>query len=153
MSTKIFSVSKIINSPTGIVYSIIADYNDAHPKILPNPPFVSLEVVKGGVGAGTEMIVGMEMFRKVQTFRAVVTEPEPGRTLVETTDTGYKTTFFVESENDGKKSLVTFTTELVGNPDILKRLEFWLTSKLLRPVYKKELENLADASAKRINLS
>jgi hypothetical protein len=153
MSTKIFSVSKIINSPTGIVYSIIADYNDAHPKILPNPPFVSLEVVKGGVGAGTEMIVGMEMFRKVQTFRAVVTEPEPGRTLVETTDTGYKTTFFVEPENDGKKSLVTFTTELVGNPGILKRLEFWLTSKLLRPVYKKELQNLADASAKRINLS
>jgi hypothetical protein len=153
MSTKIFSVSKIINSPTGIVYSIIADYNDAHPKILPNPPFVSLEVVKGGVGAGTEMIVGMEMFRKVQTFRAVVTEPEPGRTLVETTDTGYKTTFSVEPENDGKKSLVTFTTELVGNPGILKRLEFCLTSKLLRPVYKKELENLADASAKRINLS
>jgi hypothetical protein len=153
MSTKIFSVSKIINSPTGIVYSIIADYNDAHPKILPNPPFVSLEVVKGGVGAGTEMIVGMEMFRKVQTFRAVVTEPEPGRTLVETTDTGYKTTFSVEPENDGKKSLVTFTTELVGNPGILKRLEFWLTSKLLRPVYKKELQNLADASAKRINLS
>ena len=153
MSTKIFSVSKIINSPTGTVYSIIVDYNDAHPKILPNPPFVSLEVVKGGVGAGTEMIVGMEMFRKVQTFRAVVTEPEPGRTLVETTDTGYRTTFSVEPENDGKKSLVTFTTELVGNPGILKRLEFWLTGKLLRPVYKKELENLADASAKRTSLS
>ena len=153
MSTKIFSVSKIISSPTGTVYSIIADYNDAHPKILPNPPFVSLEVVKGGVGAGTEMIVGMEMFRKVQTFRAVVTEPEPGRTLVETTDTGYRTTFSVEPENDGKKSLVTFTTELVGNPGILKRLEFWLTSKLLRPVYNKELENLADASAKRTSLS
>ena len=147
---KKLSESKIINSPTGIVYSIIADYKDAHPKILPNPPFVSLKVVKGGVGAGTEMIAGMEMFRKVQTFRAVVTEPEPGRTLVETTDTGYTTTFSVEPENDGKKSLVTFTTELVENPGILKRLEFWLTSKLLRPVYKKELENLADASVKKL---
>jgi hypothetical protein len=70
--------------------------------------------------------------------------------LVETTDTGYITTFSVEPENDGKKSLVTFTTELVENPGILKRLEFWLTSKLLRPVYKKELENLADASVKKL---
>jgi len=153
MPVQKFSVSKLINSPAYIIYSIIADYNDSHPKILPNPPFVSLEVVKGGVGAGTEMIVGMEMFRKVQTFRAVVTEPEPGRTLVEITDTGYKTTFSVEPENDWKKSLVTFATELVGSPGILKRLEFWLTSKLLRPVYKKELENLADASAKRMSLS
>lgn len=153
MALQKFSVSKLISSPAHIVYSIIADYNDAHPKILPNPPFISLEVVKGGVGAGTEMIVGMEMFRKVQKFGAVVTEPNPGRTLVETTDTGYRTTFSVEPENDGKKSLVTFTTELVGNPGILKRLEFWLTSKLLRPVYKKELENLSDTSAKRIDLS
>ena len=147
MPVQKFSVSKLISSPAHIIYSIIADYNDAHPKILPNPPFVSLEVAKGGVGSGTEMIVGMEMFRKVQTFRAVVTEPEPGRVLVETTDTGYITTFTIDPRDDNKNSYVTFTTELAINSGIMKRFEFWITSKLLKPVYKKELEILSEVAA------
>jgi hypothetical protein len=151
MATQKFSVSKLINSPPQIIYSIIADYNIGHPGILPKPPFVSLEVKKGGVGAGTEMIVKMKMFGKVQSYNAVVTEPEPGKTLVETTDTGYITTFSVESKNNGKSSLVTFSTELVLNSVLPRKIEFWVTSKLLQPVYKKELDNLAEASAKQMN--
>jgi hypothetical protein len=151
MTTQKFSVSKLIDSPPQIIYSIIADYNIGHPGILPKPPFVSLEVKKGGVGAGTEMIVKMKMFGKVQSYNAVVTEPEPGKTLVETTDTGYITTFSVESKNNGKSSLVTFTTELVLNSVLPRKIEFWVTSKLLQPVYKKELDNLAEASAKQMN--
>ena len=147
MSNQKFSVSKLINSPAKIVYSIIADYNNGHPRILPKPPFVSLEVEKGGIGSGTEMIVKMEMFGKVQTFRAVVTEPEPGRVLVETTDTGYITTFTIDPRDDNKNSYVTFTTELAINSGIMKRFEFWITSKLLKPVYKKELEILSEVAA------
>jgi hypothetical protein len=143
MVTQKFSVSKLINSPPQIVYSIIADYNVGHPGILPKPPFVSLKVEKGGIGSGTEMLVEMKIFSKVQRFRAVVTEPEPGTTLVETTDTGYITSFSVESKNNGKSSLVTFTTELVLNSGLPRKIEFWVTSKLLQPVYKKELENLS----------
>jgi hypothetical protein len=151
MATQKFSVSKLIDSPPQIIYSIIADYNIGHPGILPKPPFVSLEVKKGGVGAGTEMKVKMKMFGKVQSYNAVVTEPEPGKTLVETTDTGYITTFSVESKNNGKSSLVTFTTELVINSVLPRKIEFWVTSKLLQPVYKRELDNLAEASAKQMN--
>jgi hypothetical protein len=143
MPTHKFSVSTKINTSTKAVYSIIADYREAHPKILPNPPFISLKVEKGGLGAGTEMLVQMKMFGKIKSFRAVVTEPEPGKTLVETTDTGYITTFSVEPQNNGKSSLVTFTTELVLNSGLLKKIEFWMTSKMLRTVYRKELENLS----------
>jgi len=149
MATKKFSVSALIESTPQIVYSIIADYNLNHPMILPKPPFVSLKVEKGGIGAGTEMIVKMEMFGKLQSFRAVVTEPEPGRILVETTDTGYITTFTVEPRDEGKNSYVTFTTELAENSGLMKKIEFWMTSKLLRPVYKKELEILNDAATKQ----
>jgi len=149
MAIKKFSVSALILSPPKVVYNIIADYRNGHPHILPRPPFVSLKVEKGGIGAGTEMIVQMEMFSKLQTFRATVTEPEPGRTLVETTDTGYITTFTVESRDEGKHSYVTFTTELAENSGMSKRFEFYLMSKLLRPVYKKELEILADIAAKQ----
>jgi len=151
MAENKFSVSRLINSSPEIVYSIIADYKNNHPKILPKPPFVSLEVEKGGVGAETEMIVKMKMFGKVQTFRAVVTEPEPGKTLVETTDTRYITTFTVEPKNNGKSSRVTFTTGLVLNSGLLKKIEFWMTNKLLRTVYRKELENLAELSTKQTN--
>lgn len=149
MAAKKFSVSKKINSPPDVVYSIIADYNNAHPKILPKPPFISLKVEKGGIGAGTEMLVQMEMFGKVQSFRSVVTEPMPGKTLVETTDTGYITTFSVEPEDNGKNCLVTFTTELAHYSGLKKKFEFWLTSKLLQPVYKRELDILDSEAMKQ----
>ena len=148
MASNIFSVSKKIDSSADVVYSIIADYNNAHPKILPKPPFISLKVEGGGIGAGTEMLVQIKMFGKVQTYRAVVTEPAPGKTLVETTDTGYITTFSVQSENNGNSCLVTFTTELAHYSGLKKKFEFWVTSKLLQPVYKKELKILASEAAK-----
>ena len=149
MAVKKFSVSKKINSSPDVVYSIIADYNNAHPIILPKPPFISLKVEKGGIGAGTEMLVQMEMFGKVQSFRSVVTEPVPGKTLVETTDTGYITTFSVEPEDNGKNCLVTFTTELAHYSGLKKKFEFWLTSKLLQPVYKRELDILDSEAMKQ----
>lgn len=141
-------MSSLVTTPPQVVYSVVVDYYNAHPKILPKPPFVSLEVLKGGIGAGTEILVKMEMFRKVLSFRAVVTEPDPGRILVETTDQGYISTFKVEPREEGKHSYVTFTTELAENSGISKRIEFWLTSLLLRPVYKKELDKLAEIAAR-----
>ena len=52
-----------------------------HPQILPKPPFVSLEVEKGGIGAGTVIRIAMRVLGRLQTFGAVITEPEPGRVL------------------------------------------------------------------------
>ena len=149
MSNYRFSVSKLIDSPPRIVYSIIADYREAHPKILPKPPFVSLVVEQGGVGAGTVAMVRMKVMGKVQTFRTVVSEPEPGKTLIETNDTGYVTTFTVDPRSDGKKSLVTFTTEISASSGLIKKLEFKLSKIFLIPVYKKELINLAEEASKR----
>ena len=48
------SSSAQIRAPGRIVYSLIADYRNGHPRILPPryyPP--PLEVERGGVGAGT----------------------------------------------------------------------------------------------------
>ena len=149
MSNYRFSVSKLIDSPPRIVYSIIADYREAHPKILPKPPFVSLVVEQGGVGAGTVVRVQMKVVGKVQTFRTVVSEPVPGRTLIETNDTGYVTTFTVDPQSDGKKSFVTFTTEISASSGLIKKLEFKLSKIFLIPVYKKELITLAEEATKR----
>lgn len=138
-----FSVSSLIPAPPEVVYGIIADYKNGHPKILPNPPFVSLVVEEGGFGAGSVLKVQMKVAGKLQTFRTVVTEPEPGHVLVETNDTGYVTNFIVDPREDGKSSFVTFTTEIPGDSRLSKKIEFFFSKMILPQVYKKELENLS----------
>src|SRR5438045_3283999 len=65
------------------LYAIIADYHEGHPRILPKQ-FSGLKVEKGGVGAGTVIRFQMRAFGATRNFRGEVTEPEPGRVLVET---------------------------------------------------------------------
>ena len=144
-----FSVSSLISASPKIVYGIIADYKNGHPKILPKPPFVSLVVEEGGLGAGSVLKVQMKVAGKLQTFKTVVTEPEPGRILVETNDTGYITTFTVEPREDAKNSYVTFTTEISGDSKLSKKIEFFFTKFYLPLVYKKELQMLAEEVVKQ----
>jgi hypothetical protein len=141
-----FSVSLLIPSPPQTVYNIIADYREGHPKILPDPPFVSLDIDKGGFGNGTVLRVKMKVFGKLQEFKTVVTEPEPGHILVETNDTGYITTFTVDPRENGKQCFVTFTTEISKNSGVAKKIEFFFSRMFLPLVYKKELENLSQAA-------
>ena len=143
------SASVIIHAPPRELYAIIADYEHGHPRILPRPPFVSLAVEQGGVGAGTVVRVDMRVLGRLRTFRAVISEPEPWRVLVETNDNGYVTTFTVEPRADGQQAYVTIATEMAGRAGILGALERWLASRLLRPVYVRELEQLAAVVAER----
>jgi hypothetical protein len=147
MTTPQLSASALIEAPAPELYAIIADYHHGHPQILPKPPFVSLAVEEGGVGAGTVIRVEMRMLGQLQTFRAVVTEPEPGRVLVETNDTGYVTTFTVEPRAEGQHAFVTIATELNGRSGLAGALERWLITRFLRPVYVKELAQLAAVAA------
>lgn len=143
-----FSVSAFIQSAPKNVYDIIADYKNGHPKILPKPPFVSLVVEKGGFGAGSVLKVQMKVAGKLQTFKTIVTEPEPGRVLLETNDTGYITIFTVEPRDNDKNSYVTFTTEIPSNSKLSKKIEFFFSKMILPAVYKKELQMLAEVAAK-----
>ncbi|HCU53477.1 MAG TPA: hypothetical protein DIC36_04070 [Gammaproteobacteria bacterium] len=122
---------------------MIADYRYDHPRILPRPAFESLVVEQGGTGAGTVIRVQMRLLGQLQTFRATITEPEPGRVLVETTDTGYITTFNVEPRADGSQTHMTFTTQLAARSGIRAVIEHWLIKRQLRPIYEKELALLA----------
>src|SRR5688500_9099663 len=96
MAAQQVSASALMHAPPQAVYAIIADYHHGHPQILPKPPFVSLAVEQGGTGAGTVIRVHMRVLGQLHMVRAVVTEPEPGRVLVETNDNGSVTTFTVE---------------------------------------------------------
>jgi hypothetical protein len=102
-------------------------------------------VEKGGIGAGTVIKVGMRIFGRAQSFRAMITEPEPGRVLVETDldPKGPITTFIVDPGPTSGHSRVTFTTELKVRNGFLGKIERFLSTRLLYPTYLKELELLA----------
>jgi hypothetical protein len=140
----VVSASAIIPARGERVYSLIANYRDGHPRILPKQ-FSNLIVEQGGVGAGTVIRFQMSVFGKKQTFRAAITEPEPGRVLVETDlDTnGAVTTFTVNPGTAPADSKVTISTELPVRSGFLGSIEKKLATFLLRPIYVKELENLA----------
>lgn len=140
-------VSRDIAAPPGEVYAILADYHRGHPAILPRPPFTDLVVERGGVGAGTVIRVTMRVMGRSQAFRATITEPEPGRILEETADTGYVTRFFVEPSGDGRGARVTIHTVPPARRGPGAWLERWLVRRLLEPTYHRELDLLARAVA------
>jgi hypothetical protein len=140
----LISVTKTILAPSEHVYAIIADYHKGHPSILP-PQFTSMAVERGGVGAGTIIRFTMRLLGRTQRFRAAVTEPEPGRVLLETyleTD-GMVTSFIVDPEPASGRSQVTISTSLKVRGGILGKIERFLSTKLLYPIYVRELELLA----------
>jgi len=139
----VVSKSAEIGAPADRLYGIIADYRTGHPKILP-PAFTGLTVEAGGVGAGTRILVGMRVFGRVMTFPAEVSEPYPGRVLVERNlgDRPSVTTFTVD-RLDPVRSRVTISTELPVRTGILGRVERFLTRRFLEPIYTAELAKLA----------
>lgn len=138
------SASRLIAAPAEKIYNLIADYKAGHPRILPRPPFVSLQVEQGGVGAGTIINFQIKMLGRLQTFHAEITEPEPGRVLVETNaNNGPVTTFTVEPRDQGRQAYVTIATVAPVPAGLAGAIEGWLSPGLLRPVYEKELEQLA----------
>ena len=140
----VVSASAVIPARRERVYSLIANYVEGHPRILPRQ-FSGLVVEQGGVGAGTVIRFQMSVLGRKQTFRAAITEPEPGRVLVETDlDTnGAITTFTVNPGTAPADSHVTISTELPVRGGVMGLVERKVSTLLLRTIYSKELENLA----------
>lgn len=141
------TASALIDAPPKIVYDILADYRGGHPLILPKSYFVSLDVENGGVGAGTIISFQMRIFGKLQTFRAAITEPEPGRVLVESDldGTASSTSFIVDARDQNKSCEVTIATErMTERSGLLGALERFLTISFLQRIYRAELKLLSE---------
>ena len=144
------TASAHINAAPKSVYGIIADYRTGHPRIVPDA-FRDLMVERGGVGGGTIIRFKMRVLGRTQSFRAAVTEPEPGRILVETDldSNGAITTFTVNPGPVSGTSDVTITTELPVRSGPLGAIERFLTTRFLRPLYVKELALLEACAGER----
>ena len=141
------SASATIPAPAPLVYGIIADYRDGHPRILPPEFFASLTVERGGRGAGTRIAFEMKAFGRVTTAHAEVTEPQPGRELVETTATGIVTTFRVDPLGATATRVAIETVYRAAG--LRGWIELLLSPPYLRKVYAAELKLLAAESARR----
>jgi hypothetical protein len=140
----IVSASARIDAPPDRVYGIIADYRNGHPQILPKQ-FGKLCVDAGGYGAGTVIRFSVVALGRKTDFRAVVSEPQPGRVLVERNDAPNSsvTTFTIDPAATGRGSDVTISTELPDRPGILGAFERFVTRKVMKGMYRDELALLA----------
>ncbi len=133
MGTFNISASAAIPAPSQHVYGIIADYRNGHPHIIPPKYFRNLVVEEGGSGAGTKIRFEMILFGKAQAAQSVITEPEPGRILVESTTDGLAvTSFIVDPLDGGKAARVTISSEMKSLGFVANALIKFLFKRIYR---------------------
>ncbi len=132
------------------VYATIADYRNGHPQILPKENLYDLQVEQGGYGAGTIIRFKAKALGVERTLHHRVSEPEPGRVLVEQ-DVDFPpniiTTFTVTPVE--QKSHVEISTIMNASPGLTGFVESIVVPMVNRPAYQKELKLLEAVAQKR----
>lgn len=139
-------VSALVPAPAERVYGLLADYREGHPRILPRA-FRDLTVERGGRGEGTVVRFSVRTLGSTRSFRASVTEPRPGRVLVESDpDAGTVTTFTVTPLSGGRHARVSIETVGRARAGFAGWVERVLAPALLRPLYAEQLRRLAEVA-------
>jgi hypothetical protein len=142
------TASRRIQAPAPVVYDVIANYRDHHPRILP-AAFSNFAVSEGGIGAGTRFTFDLRVGGRTRHYDAVVREPEPGRRLVEDYPAEGSSTSFLVEPAGAAACTVTFVTAWDARGGLAGVLERWIAGRLLGPVYEDELSRL-DEYARRV---
>jgi uncharacterized protein YndB with AHSA1/START domain len=147
MGTIHVSAEKTIEAPAETVYGYIADMN-VHPRFLPEA-FSDYQVESGGVGAGTITRFKVTAGGRARDYRMEVSEPEPGRVLVESdTSSSLVTKFTVTPEGDSSRVEISTTWDGAGG--VGGFFERTFAPRVMRGIYVDELERLdAFAQAQR----
>jgi len=135
--------SDVIDARPEQIYAVLSDYRVGHPAILPRPYFEELTVEQGGQGAGTILRVRMKVYGRKFAFRQIVSEPQPGRVLMEANDDDSATTTFT-LEPLGDQTRVTIVTVMQASPGLLGFMEKLTTPSVMGRIYRQELRNLAE---------
>ena len=99
-----FAAERAIDAPADVIYHLLADYREHHrPEGFLPPAFSDQEILAGGVGAGTELRYTLTLGGRPRVVTSRISEPEPGRTMVETAE-GILTTITVEPGTAGHGS-------------------------------------------------
>lgn len=132
-----------IDAPPAEIYAIFADYRGAHPQIVPKPEFGEIIVEKGGQGAGTVYRTTVTVMGMKTDYYMEVSEPEPGRKIVETDkNLPLVTSFIVDPLEGGKRSRVTLATDWTPKGGVMGWIEKMSTPGVMRKLYERELQNV-----------
>lgn len=142
----------VLNAKPEDVYATIADYHNGHPQIVPKETFYDMRVEQGGYGAGTIIRFKMKALGVERELYQSVSEPEPGRVLVEQdidSPQNIITSFTVTPVEQGQKSRVEIATTMNTRPGLTGFVERIVVSLFNPPVYRKELKQLEAVAQKR----
>lgn len=142
------SAAREIDAPATEVYGILADANQRQ-QFLP-PEFSDFTVEQGGTGAGT--ITRFKLATRPGKFRECtmeVSEPDPGKTLVETDRTSSLVTTFTVTPEGDSRSRVSIGTSWDGAGGIGGFFEKTFAPKALGRIYADELDRLNAYAAKQ----
>ena len=145
----------VLNARPEDVYATIADYRIGHPSILPKESLYDLQVEEGGYGAGTIIRFKSRILGVEQSFHHRVSEPVPGRVLVEqdiATVQNVTTTFTVIPIEEGQKSQVEISTTMNASPGMRGFVERVVLSIFNPRIYRKELKLLEAVAQKRVSV-
>jgi hypothetical protein len=135
--------SHIINARAEAIHAVITDYRVGHQAIVPKPYFSELTIEQGGQGAGTIIRFTATVFGKTDTYHQLITEPEPGRVILETDiETGQYSKFILEPLNNGTQTRVTIFVEFPLSSGIQGIADKLLKPMVSRWLFRQELRNL-----------
>jgi hypothetical protein len=140
VSDIIIRAARDIEASADLVYRLIADSNQHHHHFLP-PAFSDYRVERGGVGAGTVVTFKLTIAGQTSSGRMEVSEPEPGRVILERDrQANIETTFTVDPIGSGHCRVEIRTRwSPRGLAAIVQRL---IAPRFLRALYVDELERL-----------
>jgi hypothetical protein len=144
----------VLNARPADVYAIIADYQQGHPRILPKGRLYDLRVEQGGYGDGTIIRFKVKTLGFEQSAYQRVSEPEPGRVLMEQDIDSARqatTTFSVTPVDEGQQARVEIITTMNSSPGLRGLVERLLIPRIQPPVYRRELK-LLEAVAQQRNV-
>ncbi len=146
------SETAVLDARPEDVYATIADYHNGHPRILPKENLYDLQVEQGGFGAGTIIRFKSKMFGVERAFYQRVSEPEPGRVIVEQdidSPQNFVTTFTITPVEQGQKSRVEIATTLNVSPGLAGVIEQMIMPRAIVPMYRRELKLLEAVAQER----
>ena len=129
---------RLVRQSSDFVHHLFADFVNHHPKFLP-PSFGNLNIESGGYGAGTVYTFTQRSAGRTRAFKMRVTEPDPGRILIEHDQlSNLKTTFTFTPV--GQQTRITLETVWESAGGLSGMLEAWFAPMLMRGLYRDELD-------------
>ena len=148
-----FAAVDVVDACPEITWDILTDYRVSHPRILPENYFRDFHVERGGHGAGTVVSFVFRAAGTTRHLRQTVSEPEPGRVLVESDVNGTgATTFTLTPVDEGRRTRVRIDTDVEGHSGVMgmvERLTLPTVTRVMERVYREELSLLSQVAQAR----